>query len=79
MVSLARKVAESKPEFERRLQDLRHLEQVLEPSRLAREDVFGQGHASGGLRAWLTSKQSEAAGHWNLLTDLKPEHLPYAR
>ncbi|PYT38009.1 MAG: hypothetical protein DMF52_00795 [Acidobacteria bacterium] len=78
VVSLARKVAESKQEFERRRQDLRHLEEGLEPSRLAREETFGQGHASEGLRTWLRSKQSEAAGHWNLLTDLQPEHLPYA-
>ncbi len=79
MVSLAREVAELKQEFETRRQGLRLLEEALEPSRLAREETFGQGHASEGLRAWLRSRQSESAGHWNLLTDLKPEHLPYVR
>lgn len=79
MVSLARSVAESKREFEGRRQALRDLEESLEPSRLAREEAFGQGNASEGLRAWLRRKQSDAAGHWNLLTDLRPEHLPYAR
>lgn len=79
VVSLARKVAESQPKFLGRRQDLRDLEEVLEPSRLAREETFGQGHDSEGLRSWLRGQQSEMAGHWNLLTDLRPEHLPYAR
>ncbi len=79
MVALARQVAERKQEFERRLPELRHFEGVLEPSRLAREETFGQGHARERLREWLKRERSEAARHWNLLTDLKAEQLPYAR
>jgi transcriptional regulator with XRE-family HTH domain len=77
-VALARQVAERKKEFERRLPELRRLEEVLEPSRLAREETFGQGRAHERLREWLRRKRSNAARHWNLLTDLKAEHLPYA-
>lgn len=78
-VALARHVAERKREFERRLPDLRRLERVLEPSRLAREETFGQGHPHERLREWLRRERSDAARHWNLLTDLKAEHLPYAK
>jgi transcriptional regulator with XRE-family HTH domain len=78
-VALARQVAERKKEFERRLPELRHFERVLESSRLAREETFGQGHAHEPLLEWLKRERSEAARHWNLLTDLKAEQLPYAR
>ena len=79
MVALARQVAERKKEFERRLPELRRFEEALEPSRLAREETFGQGHAHERLREWLRRERSDAARHWNLLTDLKAEHLPYAK
>ena len=72
-------MAERKKEFERRLPELRRFEEALEPSRLAREQTFGQGHAHERLREWLRRERSDAARHWNLLTDLKVEHLPYAR
>ena len=78
MVTLARQVAERRKEFETRLPELRRLEEVLEPSRLAREEPFGQGHPHDRLREWLRRNRSDAAKHWNLLTDLKVEHLPYA-
>jgi transcriptional regulator with XRE-family HTH domain len=78
-VALARQVAESKEAFERRLPELRHFEVALEPSRLAREETFGQGHVLERLREWLRGEQSEEARHWNLLTDLRVEQLPYAR
>ena len=78
-VALARQVAERKEVFERRLPELRHFEAALEPSRLARKETFGQGHTHERLREWLNRERSEAARHWNLLTDLKPEQLPYAR
>ncbi len=78
-VVLARQVAERKQGFERRLPELRHFEAALEPSRLAREETFGQGHAQVRLREWLKKERSAAARHWNLLTDLKSEQLPYAR
>jgi len=78
-VALARQAAESEPAFAGRLPDLRRLEALLEPSRLAREEPYGQGHPNERLRQWLKGKQSETAKHWNLLTDLRVEHLAYAR
>jgi len=78
MVALARQVAERKKEFEGRLSELRLMEEALERSRLAREETFGQGHPRERLRQWLKRERSRAAKHWNLLTDLKVEHLPYA-
>jgi ABC-type phosphate transport system auxiliary subunit len=78
VVALARQVAEREKGFQRRVPELRQLEEALEPSRLAREETFGQGHASERLREWLREERSDTARHWNLLTDLKVEHLPYA-
>jgi len=78
VVTLARQVAERRSEYAERVHDLRLAEEAVEPSRLAREETFGQGQASERLREWLRKERSEAARHWNLLTDLKVEHLPYA-
>ena len=78
MVTLARRVAESKEGFAKRLPELRRLENALEPSRLAREETFGQGQATDHLREWLSGARTEEAKHWNLLTDLRVEHLPHS-
>jgi hypothetical protein len=78
VVALARQVAERKKGFERRLPELRLLEEALEPCRLAREETFGQGESSERLRGWLRRARTGSARHWNLLTDLRVEHLSYA-
>jgi hypothetical protein len=77
-VSLARRVAELNSEFRHRGHELQRLEESLEPSRLAREDTYGRKETSVRMRAWLRENRSADAEHWNLLTDLKPDHLPYA-
>ena len=77
-VALARRAGERSPTFRNRLTELERLEQTLERSRLAREDTYGRQERSDRMRAWLRSHRSREAEHWNLLTDLKPEHLPYA-
>lgn len=77
-VSLARQVAERNPAFRNSRDELQRLEKALERSRLAREDTYGRRESSERMRAWLRENRSPAAEHWNLLTDLKPEHLPYA-
>ena len=77
-VSLARQVAEHNPSYRNRLDQLRQLEELLEPSRLAREDTYGRREASKRMQKWLRANRSPEARHWNLLTDLKVEHLPYA-
>ena len=77
-VSLARRVAERNPVFRSRRNELEELEQALEPFRLAREDTYGRSEMSTRMREWLRSNRSPEAEHWNLLSDLKPELLPYA-
>ena len=77
-VSLARMVADHNPAYRHRSRKLQNLEEMVEPSRLAREDTFGRMETSEHMRAWVRENRSEEAKHWNLLTDLKMEHLPYA-
>jgi len=77
-VSLARQVAGHNPSYRNRLDQLRQFEELLEPSRLAREDTYGRREASKRMHKWLRANRSPEARHWNLLTDLKVEHLPYA-
>jgi transcriptional regulator with XRE-family HTH domain len=77
-VALARKVAERNTRYKHRLVSLRSFEKVLDLSRLARENTFGCTRMSDRMRCWLRENRSKTAAHWNLLTDLMPEHLPYA-
>ena len=79
IVALARRVTESNPMYRDRGNELQRLEQALERSRLAREDTYGPGKLSERMRDWIRKNRSPEAEHWNLLTDLKPEHLPYAQ
>jgi hypothetical protein len=76
-VSLASEVAENKNETERS-QILRQWLQVLESARLAREDTFCHDSMTQAERRWLRENRSPVAAHWNLLTDMKGEHLAYA-
>lgn len=78
IASLARRVAEHDPSFHDRRDELRRFEERLEPSRLVREDTLGRREMSQRMREWLRANRSREARHWNLLTDLKVEHLPYA-
>jgi hypothetical protein len=50
----------------------------LERARLAREDTLCQENLSAVEREWLRKTRPPAADHWNLLSDLRPEALPYA-
>jgi len=77
-VALASEVAARNPLYAHRGAELRHLQTVLESSRLANEDTFGRYETSNQMRAWVKENRSEAASYWNVLTDLKTEHLPYA-
>jgi hypothetical protein len=76
-VSLASEVAENKNDGERVTQ-LRQFLQVLECARLAREDTFCHDSMTQAERKWLREHRSPVAAHWNLLTDMKGEHLAYA-
>lgn len=77
-VSLARQVADHNPAYKHKSPPLHDLERMVEPSRLAREDTYGEGEMSERMLAWVRENRSAAAMHWNLLTDLKMEHLSYA-
>lgn len=76
VVSLASEVAEGKNESER-ARTLRRCLEALESARLVREDTFCQDSMTQAERAWLREHRSAAAAHWNLLSDMKGEHLAY--
>jgi hypothetical protein len=79
VTSLARQVSETDPQNDHRTRVLRELEAKLDESRLAKEDASYRPPRTPGEREWLLQNRSEEARHWNLLADLRPEHLPYAR
>jgi transcriptional regulator with XRE-family HTH domain len=75
-VSLASEVAESKNDSGP-VRRLRQCLQVLENARLVREDTFCHDSMTHAERKWLREHRSPVAAHWNLLTDMKGEHLAY--
>jgi len=76
---LARQLSEqSAASNEQRNRALAGLDAALDRSRLANEDAFPRPPKNSAEREWLTQNQTQEAGHWNLLTDLRPEHLQYA-
>jgi transcriptional regulator with XRE-family HTH domain len=77
VVNLARQLSERNPQNEDRTNALRELEGKLEESRLAKEDFFYRPPRTPSEREWLLQNRPEAARHWNLLSDLRPEHLQY--
>ena len=77
LVTLARRVAERKREDATSAR-LATLEQRLDRSRLAREDTLCRESMTASERRWLAGHRPSDAQHWNLLTDLDSEHLPYA-
>jgi len=77
VASLARQLSARTAEAER-TQALAQLESLLDRSRLAREDYFYRPPRNDRERQWLAQNRPEAAQHWNLLSDLRPEHLQYA-
>lgn len=63
---------------EGRTQAWRRYEVALERSRLAMEDTLCHDSLTVVERNWLRDNRSPEAAHWNLLTDLKADHLAYA-
>ena len=53
-------------------------ESALERSRLVQEETLCHDSLTQAERRWLRSNRSAQAKHWNLLTDLSPEHLSHA-
>jgi transcriptional regulator with XRE-family HTH domain len=58
---------------------LARVEQELDQARLAAEDTLCNASMPKAERHWVASARTDAARHWNLLTGLKPDHLPYAK
>jgi transcriptional regulator with XRE-family HTH domain len=77
IVTLGRRVAERRG-ADAAQRKLREVEEALEHARLAREDSLCQSGLSEAERGWLRQSRPADARHWNLLTDLDAEHLPYA-
>ena len=76
--SLAEEVSKrSGSRDEERNRALSELRNMLEKSRLAREDTFLKTVNTEVEREWLRENRSEEARHWNLLTNWRPEHLQY--
>jgi transcriptional regulator with XRE-family HTH domain len=76
VVSLARR-AVSKSNVTVQAIALDHLQFLLGDSRLAKEDYFYRPPRTESENQWLRKNRSDDAVHWNLLTDMKPEHLQY--
>lgn len=76
VVALSRQLSERTSESVR-TNALSALETLLDRSRLAREDAFFRPPRNNSEREWLMQNRPEEARHWNLLTDLRPEHLQY--
>jgi len=78
LVGLAQQLAASREEFRPALKHLQQVETKLERARLAREDTLCRESMPLAERRWLASNRSSLARHWNLLTGLTLEQLPYA-
>jgi transcriptional regulator with XRE-family HTH domain len=77
VVSLAKRVAETRNDHVRAA-ELGQLESLLDESRLAKQDFFYRPPLTESEREWLRKNRTEDAVHWNMLTDMRPEHLQYA-
>ncbi len=77
VVSLAGRVADNL-NVSAKATELKHLQLLLNDSRLAKEDYFYRPPRTESETQWLRKNRSDDAVQWNLLTDMKPEHLQYA-
>lgn len=50
---------------------------ILDRSRMVREDTLCRESMTNTEKNWLKESRSEDALHWNLLTDMRPEHLQH--
>jgi transcriptional regulator with XRE-family HTH domain len=54
---------------------LRQIEGIVENSRLAVEDEVGLGRVTDGRREWLRVNRSAEARRWNVISELRLDHL----
>jgi len=79
MVHLAKHTAGSPPKRHGAVTVLSQWEEDLEEARLAREGTLCRDSMPERERAWLRVNRPESAAHWNLLTGLTANQLPYAK
>jgi transcriptional regulator with XRE-family HTH domain len=60
-----------------RSEKLNRYRELLDRSRLVREDTLCHDSMTKAERRWLEENRPPAARHWNLLTDLDVKHLTY--
>jgi len=77
VVTLARELAE-RTNATAKVLHLKQNEALLERSRLVREDTFCHDSLTEAEKRWLRETRPADAERWNLLTDLKADHLAYA-
>jgi transcriptional regulator with XRE-family HTH domain len=75
VVDLVLRITEGNPRHNTKFASLRDLRTRLEESRLAKEDSFYRRPRTDSEREWLLQNRSADAQHWNLLTDMRPEHI----
>jgi hypothetical protein len=78
VTTLALRVAQSRNSANSKVEVLEKEKQLLEEARLAKEDTLAHEAMPNSEREWIKQYRSDDARHWNLLTDLSPEHLKYA-
>jgi transcriptional regulator with XRE-family HTH domain len=78
VVALARRMSESStPPNPARTETLAELEAKLDKSRLVKQDTLGKPPQTATEREWVMQNRTPEAKHWNMMTDLRPEHLQY--
>jgi hypothetical protein len=58
---------------------LKEYKEVLERSRLVREDTLCHESMTRAERQWLRANRPAEAAHWNLLTDMRSEDIPHGK
>ena len=76
VVTLAEEFAKKAGDFVRS-EKLSHYRELLDLSRLVREDTLCHDSMTKAERKWLANNRSPEAQHWHLLTDLGVDHLAY--
>lgn len=78
VTTFALRVMESTQAHGSKVELLTKCRDQLEKMRLAKEDTLCHESLSNAEREWLRQRRPDDARHWNLLTDLSPDHVKYA-
>jgi len=78
LVHLADQIARTVPGSQDAVPVLSSWRDELEEARLAGEGTLCRDSMPERERQWLRKNRPRAAAHWNLLTSIAAEHLPYA-